>query len=262
MTKIILQTIGVILLLVYLGSAGFLYGIGSNEPCYRGIEVNIADSTEQQFLSSRDILRQINAAQIRVVGLPYDEVNTQQLSKMLEENRLIRKAYCYHTPDSLLRIDIEQRHPIIRIKSNTAVTAGQQRLSDFYIDREGELMPYEFGASSPTPLPLVTGSVSLKHAQEDLFRLAKYMQGNRFWRDMITQFYMHPNGDLEFVTRVGSTSVLIGQVGNTDESYSDFEDRMDNVKKFYQKVLPRKGWNAYSHINAKFKGRVFGEKRS
>lgn len=256
MTRHILKIVGVVLLLGYLLTAGFLYDLGSSAPRYRGIEVHIADSTKMQFLSTRDILRQINNAHIRITGLPYDEVDTHELSQILEGNKLIRRAYCYHTPDSLLRIDIIQRHPIMRVKSNTPFTADGYQLSDFYIDRDGELMPYEYGASSPAPLPLVTGLVNQKRAQGDLYRLAQYLEDNRFWRNMITQFNMKSNGDIEFVTRVGSTTVLIGAIDD------DFADRMDNLKKFYQKVLPRKGWNAYSHINAKYKGRVYGEKKS
>lgn len=255
MIRLVLKILGVLLLVAYLSVAGVLYGLGREPARYRDVKIIVTDSNEIQFLRASDIKRQMQALKINPKGKTFDEIDTHMLRKRIEENKLVRHAYCYHTPDSLLRIDIVQRRPIMRVKSDRQIEVQKDMMrSDFYIDDEGETMPFEFGASAPQPLPLVTGSVTRKIAQRDLLRLARFLQGNRFWRELITQFNVLPNGDIEFATRVNKATVLLGPI---DES---FELRMEHLKTFYDEVLPRKGWNAYTRINAKFEKQIIGEK--
>lgn len=243
MVKRIFITIGVILLFCYLLIAGMLYRTGSAPAKYKDIEVVISDSTEQNFVTEADIRQQLRAAKVKIVGQPIDSVNTLEIANILEKNKLIRKAHCYHTPDSLLRIDIDQRFPIIRVKSSSH--------GDFYVDREGEVMPVQ--NIVPMQIPLATGFVSTEKASTDLYAIAQFLKDDKFWRQEITQIYVNPNGDIELIPRVGSHTILIG---NADRC----EEKLDNVRKFYDKVLSKKGWNYYKVINAKFENQIVGEK--
>ena len=243
MIKKIFIIIGITLLVGYLAVAGMVYRTGNTPPKYKGIEVYINDSTDQSFVTNEDIRQQLRTARLNPVGQLFDSVNTLEITKVLERNKLIRKAYCYHTPDSMLRIDIEQRHPILRVKS-----ASQ---GDFYVDREGEIMPVQ--NIVPMQIPLATGYISKEKASSDLFDLANFIRGDRFWRQEITQIYVNANGDIELVPRVGSHTILLGSTDNC-------EKKLANVKKFYEKVLSRKGWNFYKVINVKFENQVIGEK--
>ena len=162
---------------------------------------------------------------------------------MLERNKLIKKAHCYHSPDSVLHIDIDQRHPILRVKS---ISQG-----DFYVDREGFIMPVQ--NIVPMQIPLATGNISKEKASNDLYVLAQYLNDNKFWRQNITQIYVKTNGDIELIPRVGTHTILLGTAENC-------EKKLNNVRKFYDKVLSRKGWNFYKVINVKFDNQVVGEK--
>ena len=158
MVKTIFKAIGVTLLLGYLLGAGYLYGFWRNEPRYRGMLITIDYPSDDAHFVTEASIRQLVEGKpgFRCKGKSYSEVNTLELAKYIEEkNRLVRHASCYHTPDSLLRIDIEQRNPIMRVKSSTLVNAGDgHSMSDFYIDRDGAMMPAQFGTA--IQLPLVT----------------------------------------------------------------------------------------------------------
>ena len=104
-------------------------------------------------------MQQLRHAKINPVGQPFDSVNTLAISKVLERNKLIKKAHCYHSPDSVLHIDIDQRHPILRVKS---ISQG-----DFYVDREGFIMPVQ--NIVPMQIPLATGNISKEKASNDLY---------------------------------------------------------------------------------------------
>lgn len=231
------------LLVCYLSVAGVVYRAGNAPAKYKSIEVFINDSTDQNFVSAADIRQQLRAAKLNPVGQPFDSVNTLEIASVLERNKLIRKASCYHTPDSMLRIDIEQRHPILRVKSSSQ--------GDFFVDEDGEVMPVQNIVARQ--IPLATGFISKELASKDLYALAQFLKEDRFWRQLITQIYVDNKGEIELVPRVGSHTILIGSAENCDK-------KLANVHKFYNKVLSRKGWNYYKVINAKFDNQIVGEK--
>lgn len=243
MIKKIFITIGVMLLVSYLAIAGVVYRMSNPPARYTDIEVNIIDSTRQAFVTIADIRRQLQTAKLNPVGKLQDSVNTLEIEKLIEKNKLIRKAYCYHTPDSTLRIDIEQRHPILRVKSSTN--------GDFYIDREGEIMPVQNVV--PMHIHLATGSISKEMASTELYEIAKFLKSDNFWNQEITQINVNSNKEIELIPRVGSHTILLGRAENC-------EKKLENVKTFYKKVLNRKGWNYYKVINVKFENQVIGEK--
>lgn len=244
MVKKIFAIVVTILLVCYLAVAGVVYRMGNAPARYNGIEVDIDDVDDQVFVTQADVMQQLRLAKLNPVGLPFDSVNTLEISKVLERNKLIKKAHCYHSPDSMLHIDIDQRHPILRIKS---VSQG-----DFYVDREGEIMPVQ--NIVPMQIPLATGYISKDKATNDLYALARYLSDNKFWRQEITQIFVNTNGDIELIPRVGTHTILLGTAENC-------EKKLDNVRKFYDKVLSRKGWNYYKVINVKFENQVVAEKK-
>ena len=254
MVKTIFKAIGITLLLGYLLGASYLYGFWRSEPRYRGMHITIDYPSDDAHFVTEASIRQLVEGKpgFRYKGKLYSEVNTLELAKYIEEkNRLVRHVACYHTPDSLLRIDIEQRNPIIRVKSSTLVNAGDgHSMSDFYIDRDGAMMPAQFGTA--IQLPLVTGFVKTRNIQP-LHDFALFLKADDFWSAEITQIYIRENGDAELVPRIGDHTILIG-------SFDDIQQKLDNVRTFYDKVLPRKGWNFYKTINVKFHGQVVGEK--
>lgn len=254
MVKIIFKVIGLILIVGYLLTAGFIYGFWRSEPRYRGIKIVVNyPNDEAHFVTETDIRQLITSKPgFKCKGKTYDEVNTLELCQYLKDNNpLVRQAACYHTPDSLLRIDIEQRNPIIRVKSAIGVSNGKNRsMQDFYIDRDGAMMPAQTGTA--IHLPIATGYIRQEHIAP-LHDFAIFLKHHDFWADAITQIYVLEDGDVELVPRVGDHRILLGEL-------TDYEKKLEHVRTFYDKVLPRKGWNAYRVINVKFDGQIVGEK--
>lgn len=254
MVKTIFKVIGLVILLGYLLAASFIYGFWRDEPRYRGIKIVVDYPSDEAHFVSEESIRQLilSKPNFKCKGMTYKEVNTLELSQYIEEhNRLVRHASCYHTPDSLLRIDIEQRNPIARVKSSLSVKdENGHALQDFFIDRDGAMMPAQLG--NAIRLPLVTGNVKSEDIQS-IHDFALFLRKNDFWWDNVTQIHFLENGDVELTPRIGDHRILIGPL-------EGYEKKLDNVRDFYDKVLPRTGWNAYKVINVKFEGQVVGEK--
>ena len=254
MIKTVFKVIGLTLLVGYLLAAGILYGCWRPEPRYKGIHISIDYPSDEAHFVSEASIRQLvtNKPGFRCKGQPFSAVNTLELTQYLEEhNRLIRHVACYHTPDSLLRIDIEQRDPIIRVKSQNDVRDAQgHAMRDFYIDRDGEMMPAQLGTA--IRLPLVTGHVRASDLQP-LHDFALYLKHHDFWADDITQIYLDEKGDVSLIPRIGDHLIELGSLDGYDE-------KLDHVREFYDQVMPRRGWNAYHVISVKYDGQVVGRK--
>lgn len=254
MVKTIFKIIALVLLLGYLLVAGFIYGFWRDEPRYKGIKIEVDYPSDEAHFVTEAAIRQLITAKpgFKCKGEPFEAVNTLELGQYIEEhNRLVRHATCYHTPDSLLRIDIEQRNPVIRIKSSVSINDDKGRpMHDFFIDRDGAMMPAQIGTA--IHLPIATGTIRKKDIQP-LHDFAMFLKDEDFWSDFITQIYYRENGDVELIPRIGEHSILLGPL-------EDYAEKLNHVRTFYNEVLPRKGWNAYSVINVKYKGQIVGEK--
>ena len=247
MLKVVFKTIGVTLLIAYLAVCGFVWHAGEPEMVYKGVRVAICDSAIAQFVSKNDVMRVVNSADsLKATGKKKSRFNTLALEKVLLKNSLIANADCYPTPDSMLRIDIYQRRPMLRVKSS-------DMNRDFYVDENGEFMAYK-PSGKAIDVPLATGHISKQMALGPLCTLARFLHKHERWNKDIAQIYVDKEGDIQLVPRKGDHIIVLGTM-------DDYEAKFDRLDDFYDKVLDRKGWNSYKVINLKFKRQVVAEKK-
>jgi cell division protein FtsQ len=244
--KKILKISACLLIVGYLLVAGVLYDFGAAPMRYREVQIHLCDTAESSFLRVSDVRAMITQAGLSPIGKTVEEYDTYKLSQRLEQNKLVRRADCYHTPDSILRVDIYLRHPILRVRTAQG--------GDYFVDTERAVMPVQNNAPA-IHLPLATGYVTTEMAQGALYDFARYLQEHHFWRSAIVQINVTHSGEVQLIPRVGRYTILLG-------SLDDFEQKLDNLMAFYRQVPQHKGWNAYSEINLKFKGQVIATRNT
>ncbi|MBE6331241.1 MAG: hypothetical protein E7070_02885 [Bacteroidales bacterium] len=244
--KLVLKTIGFTLLMVYLAVCGFVWRSGQPGMVYRDIRVVICDSANAQFVSRHDVMQVVNSADsLRPVGKRADMFNAYGLEQALERIALIADADCYATPDSTLRIDIYQRHPILRVKSDV--------MRDCYVDTDGRLMAYK-PCRKAIDVPLATGNIDSEMATGQLYELAAWLQHHKKWNRDIEQIHVGRDKQIRLIPQRGSHTILLGDA-------TDMDDKFDRLETFYDEVLDEKGWNRYKTLNLKFKNQVVAEKK-
>ena len=62
------------------------------------------------------------------------------------------------------------------------------------------------------------------------------------------------NQDIDLVLRVGNALVHLGKAEN-------FDQKLNNLRAFYEKVLPNVGWNRYQAISVAYENQVIGIKQ-
>lgn len=189
----------------------------------------------------------------RSFGYRFDErpikaVDVERIERVLEEEPFIKDADVYINAANIIKINITQRQPILRVIDKNGL--------NYYLDEEGFKMPLSKHFTTRTLV--ATGNIPPhvpdflereKHILKDLFALTQMILADDFWSTMIEQVYISNSGDFVFVPMIGDQRIIFGRI-------QDAEEKFRNLKAFYDRAVPVYGWKKYQTINLKFKGQV------
>jgi cell division protein FtsQ len=237
--KLSFISVAVLLLAYMIVAVAFIAPKATTEEQCAGLSVEVVDASDRQFISAEEVEAMIKAGGLNPKGRPLAEVNTAQIEDRLMQNRIIRRADCYKTVDGTVKIKIYQRTPFVRV-----FPVGK---GSYYIDRDREIIPAS--GVYPAYVPVVSGFVADTFACRELFDFIEFIQKDRFWNAQIAQIYVAQNGDIELTPTVGNHQIILGQL-------SDYREKLEKLRIFYDKGLNRIGWNKYSVINLKYRNQV------
>ena len=156
---------------------------------------------------------------------------------------MIARVEAYKTPSGLVKMEVTQKMPILRIMGVRG---------NYYVDNLGTTMP--ISRRYVAHVPIASGYVEKELAVTDLYKFALFLQGNEFWNDQIEQIYVYPDNEVELIPRVGSHRIMLGPL-------EGFEEKLANLRLFYEQAIPKMGWEKYSMINLKYKNQIVCTKR-
>lgn len=242
MTRIVSIVVAALLVCYILFVAIFFRDMKQNKVC-EGLSVVVKDSLDKHFVNEGDLIWILKKADLNPIKKPMAEVNTDRIETELMKNEMIARVEAYKTPSGIIKLEVEQKVPIMRVISPRG---------NFYVDNRGTTMPVSF--RYVVDVPLVSGYVEKDLAVTDLYKFALFLQENEFWNNQIEQIYVHPNNEVELIPRIGNHRIVLG-------SFDNFEEKLDNLRLFYDKVIPKIGWEKYSILNLKYKNQVVCTKR-
>ncbi|NHA04875.1 cell division protein FtsQ [Mucilaginibacter sp. HC2] len=215
------------------------------------VKVNIPGS--QYFIDKQEVDQILQTSSHTLIGRKLEGINIQDLENKLRANPFIEFAKVYTEMDGVLRVEVSQRQPILRIMNHYDM--------DFYVDQHGLKIPLSPNFTARVLVAngfideLFTNHVDSLHTKlaKDLFLTADFIRKDSLWDAQIAQLYVNKDHEIELIPRVGSQRILIG---NADS----LQVKFDNLMAFYKQVLPKVGWDKYSIINIKYSGQVVGIK--
>jgi len=153
----------------------------------------------------------------------------------------VRKAEVYSNQQGVIKIKLQQRKAIVRIK--TAYV-------DYYLDEDGLEMPL---SKSFTPrVIVVSGDANQKH-HASIYAFIQKINKSEFWKSQITQLHFLDD-EVVLIPRVGSQKIHFGMLVNSTE-------KLDNLYQFYKQAMSVKGWQTYSDISLKYKNQIVCTKK-
>lgn len=241
---------GVFVIVLVIG----LYIIFSETTLYKAVVIEFIEDSETYIIDKTDIKNIVFGEYKDLLGSPVSDVDLARLESKIEEHPSIKNADVYKKLDGILAIKIEHRIPIIRIMPVTG--------ADFYIDKEGAMMPLSKMGS--VRVPVATGNINYNYTDNaisvltdttisktitDLFLISKYITDDSFLNAQIEHIYVKPNGEYELVPKVGKHIVLLGDA-------FEYEKKLKYLKHFYLNVMNKEGWRTYSNLNLKYKNQI------
>jgi cell division protein FtsQ len=229
------------------------------------IKVEILDSLHNGFITVSDIEDFLHETDMNVIGTPVVSINTKNIEQKLKQYSTIRKSEVYVTLKGDIRVEIDQRNPILRVVN--------KRGQSYYIDQEGTIMPlsskysshvliangnivehYEVNRTREIFCESTADNSNRNHLMCDLYELSKFIYENEFWKAQIEQIYVNEESEFELIPRVGAHVIYLGSLDN-------YEIKFRNLRAFYLQGLNNVGWNKYEKINLKFDNQVICTKR-
>jgi len=227
----------------------------------KSIELNIDTNQQYCFLTEEELRKEIDATGEVIEGQKVKDLELDMIEMMLEDNIYIRNADVFITVDGIVKINVQQRRPLVRISN-----AYDER---YFLDDFGRIMPLnpEHAARTIIANGYITETIndiklidadmenyndSLKqnNIHYKIFKLVQYIEGDAFLNAQITQIYINEKGEFELIPLVGDHVIIL------DNPLDNMELKFENLKLFYKQGLNKVGWDRYKYINISIENQV------
>ena len=209
-----------------------------------GINIAVTDSARAAFMTSADVEHILRKARYYPIGQKMDAINSRKIEILLMKNPFIKEATCYKTPDGRINIIIAQRLPLMRVIANNGLNC--------FVDEHGFMMkPMGYAAD----LVVVKGAVDPPFIKKSLIPLGIFLRDNEIWDKQIVQINVSEDHRLTLIPRVGDQVIRFGAADSIPQKFN-------NLRAFYEKVMPKVGWNKYSRISLENTNQIVCTKRT
>lgn len=232
----------------------YMSGVSCRAPLKcTGLNVVIADSSMNRFVSKADVKKFLDKEYGEYVGMLLDSIDLAMVEKIIDGRSAVNKSEAYTTRDGMLNVKVTQRTPVVRFQKSDG---------GFYADAEGFLFPLQ--SSYASRVQVIDGDIPLKANSGykgeitdekerawlgKVIDLVNYMENSRTWKDKIVQITVCDGGELIMVPREGTERFHFGQPDEIQEKFRKME-------KYYTAVVPAKGEKEYSVVNLEYDGQI------
>jgi len=216
------------------------------------IYVDIENQLDNYYINEEDVISLItDRGQSRLVGMEMEDLNLRMLENKVKKNLFVKKADAYKDLKGNLIVNVEQRRPIARF-----LRGGTQ---DFYLADDGQVLPVSTRYSSR--VVMIGGGFAKKIKEGDfmqnehgkaIFELLNFVRDSEFWMAQIAEINIDSKGYIVLYPQLGKQVIEFGPS-------EDIEKKLSKLRIFYEEIIPRKGWDAYSRVNLQYADQIICE---
>lgn len=216
-------------------------------------DVKVSIPGNQYFIDRQEVDNILKIHRHKLVGRKLGEINIQDLEQRLKANPFIESATVYVDMDGVIRVEISQRQPVLRIVN--------QFDQNFYIDQHGLKIPLSNNFTAKVIAAngyideVFGGKLDTLHTDiaKEVYKTADFISRDSLWSAQIGEIYVDQDHQIELIPRVGTNRILLGNADSLESKFS-------NLLTFYKKAMPQVGWDRYKTINIKYANQVVGIK--
>ncbi|AWW30082.1 cell division protein [Echinicola strongylocentroti] len=238
------------LLLVLVGFIGFVEKKGA-ERSYHGLSVKVHGISDVYFVEEDEITSMLLKTFPHLTeGAKLEDIQLSKLEERVERHPFVKNAEVYNNLKGEVLVTIDQYRPMARITRPLA--------ADGYISAEGLILPTSSHYTSRVLILEGDGvddllaAKDLSKEHQALLDLIYFIDRSEFWSAQIASIEVARNGDISLYQQVGRQRIEFGKP-------VDIADKFERINMFYEEIIPKKGWDAYSRVNVEFKDQIICE---
>lgn len=235
-----------ILLLLLMGYATWMtiwaHEMARKDVCV-GFEVEVNGNSTMDSIVRNGLETELRNYPQRIAGTPIMKLDAEKIEKHLRSMNLFEEVSCMLTSDNRLLVRAVPVVPVMRVFTNN---------KSYYINKEGkyiEALPEFY-----TNVPVVSANFSKKFTPKEILPLVQKIETDEFLHEVAGMVIANDRNNLLVVPRIRGHVVNFGDTSRLGE-------KIDMLRLFYRKVMPRKGWNVYDTISVKYRGQIVATRR-
>jgi len=214
------------------------------------VRVEITDSTQNQFLRSKEIRSWVLGHHPNIMRKNLDNIDLRKIEDGLRKIKAVEEVNVFTSivgrgkpGEGSVVVKIRQRKPEFRVDA-----PGR----DYYMDGLGK--SFDWTPNYTPRVLIVSGIVPYEFAHKKLLPLVSYIKEDPFLNAQIDQIHVGRNGNLTMVPRIGDQMIYFGSPDN-------YQAKLRNLKALYKEGFKYGGWTVYKSINLSYNNLVICLKR-
>ncbi len=207
------------------------------------VEVEVINADSTSFVTPQGVLSDLKGQGISVVGKRMGDIDASDIEEALRISPYLESADIVKCQDGRLLIRVSQLVPVFRVFDGD---------NSYYVNRAGKHMAATNYYHSD--VPVVQGHFTRKYPPTRLLPLIDYVEKDSLLRSLVSMYVVRDTNNILIVPTLSGHVVNMGNA-------SGFENKFAKLRLFYEKVMPKKGWNTYDTISVKWNHQVVATRR-
>ena len=163
------------------------------------------------------------------------------LENELEKMSHIESAEIYFSVNGEVSLSYYEFKPVVRVFNSEN--------QSYYLDHNCKRIP--LSEKYTADLILFTGFT--ENIQDHLiFNLAKKIISNKFLSNQVSEVFINELSEAFFIPVIGNHKIKLGSFN----SLESLEVKIKKIMTFYDKIIPKHGWEKYSEINLEYQNQI------
>ena len=175
---------------------------------------------------------------VKQVVLSGNHHEISSLENELEKMSHIESAEIYFSVNGEVSLSYYEFKPVVRVFNSEN--------QSYYLDSNCKRIP--LSEKYTADIILFTGYT--ENIKDDLIlNLAKKINSNKFLSNQVSEVFVNETSEAFFIPVLGNHKIKLG-------SFNNLEIKIKKMMTFYDKIIPKHGWEKYSEINLEYQNQI------
>ena len=175
---------------------------------------------------------------VKQIVLSGNHHEISSLENELEKMSHIESAEIYFSVNGDVSLSYYEFKPLVRVFNSEN--------QSYYLDHNCKRIP--LSEKYTADLILFTGFT--ENIEDHLMlNLAKKIISNKFLSNQVSEIFINESSEAFFIPVIGNHKIKLG-------SFNNLEVKIKKMMTFYDKIIPKHGWEKYSEINLEYQNQI------